>query len=258
MIRPRIIPSLLLRDKGLVKGINFSDYKYVGDPINAVRIFSKMEVDELIFLDIFATNENRTVSLELTQNIADECFMPFGVGGGIKNIEQIEKLLKCGAEKVIINTYAYDNPDFVTEASKIFGSQAIMISVDVKKEKGKYVVCTNSGQKDKKTDLLEYLKLLESKGAGEILLNSIERDGTLSGFDIELNSIASESLDIPLVCCGGAWSLSHIEEIIINTQVSAVAAGSMFVFQGSRNGVLINYPREEKLNDMFERIRKSR
>jgi cyclase len=256
MIRPRIIPSLLLQDRGLVKGVNFSDYKYVGDPINAVRIFSKMEVDELLFLDIFATNENRTISLDLIQAIADECFMPFAVGGGITTIDQIEKLLKSGAEKVVINTYAYDNPDFVTRASEIFGSQAIMVSVDVKSEEGKYRIYTHSGKIEEEMDLFEYLKIMERKGAGEILLNSIDKDGTLSGFDIDLNSLASQLLDIPLVCCGGAWSINHIEEIIINTGVSAVAAGSMFVFQGSRDGVLINYPREEDLQKMFARISK--
>jgi len=254
MIRPRIIPALLLRDQGLVKGNNFSKHKYVGDPINAVRIFSKMEVDELFFLDIESTNKSSIISLELIQDIADECFMPFGVGGGIKNLDEIKSILKGGAEKVVINTAAYENPNLIKEASSYFGKQAIVVSIDYKVVNGKPIIFTNSGKKPRTLDLFDYVKLVEEEGAGEILITSIDREGDLGGFELEISKKVCEITKIPVIVHGGAWTIEDIFEIFKVNQPSAVAAGSMFVFKGSRDGVLINYPSRKILETLFKKL----
>jgi len=253
-MRPRIIPTLLLRDTYLVKGINFLEHKYVGDPINAVRIFSKMEVDELFFLDIDATNKGCITSLEFIKDIADECFMPFAVGGGIEDIYQVEDILKCGAEKVVINTSAYNNTDFISEASAVFGSQAIVVSVDVNFDGEKYNIHTNSGKVKRNRDLQLYIEEIEVKGAGEILLNSIHHDGLMNGFDTKLINNVSNLVNIPVIASGGCWKIQHIEEALNSTNIHSVSAASMFVFKGSRDGVLINYPSKRDLDILFERL----
>lgn len=243
MLIPRVIPCLLLKDKGLVKTVKFKDPKYIGDPINAVRIFNEKEVDELIFLDITATREKRKPSIPVISQISDECFMPLAFGGGIKTIEDIKAVLNAGAEKVSINTEAINNPELIAEAADIFGSQSITISVDVKKKLfGKYEIYTESGTKHTGLDPVYFVKNMEKMGAGEILINSIDRDGTMQGYDIEIIKKISEAVNIPVIACGGAGGLNDFSDAFNKGGASAVAAGSFFVFYGKRRAVLINYP----------------
>ena len=223
----RIIPSLLLKDKGLVKGVNFGDFKYVGDPINAVRIFNDKEVDELFFFDISATQDNRTISFNLIEKLANECFMPFAVGGGINSIENIGKLIKLGVEKVSINTYAVEDPDFISKSAGIFGSQAIVVSIDViKSTNGKYSIVTHSGKKKKNICPLDHAKLMEKKGAGELVVTSIDKDGTQNGYDIKLMKLIAGAVSIPVIAGGGAGDFNHFVELHKDSNVSAATAGS--------------------------------
>lgn len=253
MLGVRVIPCLLLRDKGLVKGIKFSDHRYIGDPMNAVRIFNDKDADEIVFLDITATKEGRKPSLELIQKVADESFMPFTVGGGINSIEDIRKVINGGAEKVAINTAAIDNPNLIKEASKIFGNQSIVVSIDVKKSlTGKYKVYRNSGTKATKLDPIEFAKKMESFGAGEILLNSIDKEGTMEGYDLNIVKKISDAVNIPIIVCGGAGKVEHFVNVV-KKGASAVAAGSMFVFHGPRRAVLISYPFKEELEGVLDR-----
>jgi len=242
MFRPRIIPVLLVRDNELVKSIQFKNYRYIGDPINAVKVFNDLKADELVFLDIEATKKKRTISLDLVEQVGEEANMPFAVGGGISTLEDIQKIISKGAEKVIINTYGVNNPNFIREASEHFGSSTIVISIDVKKKflKGK-VLWTHSGKKSHKYLPVDFAKLAEEKGAGEIIIQSIEKDGTMSGYDLDLIRDISTSVTIPVVALGGASKLEDLEKAYKIGFASALAAGSMFVFQGPKKGVLINY-----------------
>lgn len=252
MIRPRVIPSLLLRKRGLVKGVNFRNYKYVGDPTNVVRIFSTKEVDELMFLDITATAENRNLSPQLIQDISDECFMPFGFGGGIRSMDTIKTVLKSGAEKVSINTAAVENPELIKEAADAFGSQAVVVSIDVRtRPDGTYEMYTHSGTKATGLDPVKFAVRMAELGAGEILLNSIDRDGTWEGYDTKLIQSVADAVDIPVIACGGAGKVEDLGTAIYEGGASAAAAGSLFVFQGSRMGVLTNFPTKEELNKLF-------
>ncbi|HLG35396.1 MAG TPA: AglZ/HisF2 family acetamidino modification protein [Bacteroidia bacterium] len=249
---PRVIPVLLLKNAGLVKTVKFKEPKYIGDPLNAVKIFNEKEVDELIFLDITASNEKRMPPLKLLADIAGECFMPFCYGGGIRNIEMIKEILNVGVEKVSINTYAAENPDFVRDAAEQFGSSTIVISIDVKRNfLGKYEVIANSGKVNMKQDPVRYAVEMSKCGAGELLVNSIDRDGTQNGYDIELIRKISKEVDIPVVACGGAGNLSDFKIAINEGGVSAVAAGSLFVFHGKHRGVLISYPSQKELSNVF-------
>ena len=253
MFIPRIIPVLLLKNKGLVKTVKFKSPKYIGDPINAVKIFNDLKADELIFLDITASKEKRTISVDLVKDIGDEAFMPFGVGGGINKIEQIEQILKVGAEKVILNTYAILNPDLIYKASGVFGSQSIVVSIDVKRSIfGKYEVYIKDGTEKTKKNPVELAKQVEDSGAGELIINSIDRDGMMTGYDTELFESVSSSVRIPVVGCGGAGNPEHLKEGFFKGQVHALAAGSMFVFHGPRKAVLINYPTKEEIKNLFK------
>lgn len=252
MFIPRIIPVLLLKGKGLVKTVKFKNPKYVGDPINAVKIFNDLKADELIFLDITATNEVRTISADLVKDIGDEAFMPFGVGGGIKKVSQIEQLLKCGAEKVIINSEAVLNPKLIAEAAKVFGSQCIVISLDVRKSFfNKYEVWINDGKNNTKINPFILAKQVEELGAGEIMINSMDLDGLMIGYDNELVKIISDSVNVPVIVCGGAGNLDHLKEGFYKGHAHALAAGSMFVYHGTRKAVLINYPSKEEIMEIF-------
>lgn len=252
MLQTRVIPCLLLKNNGLVKTVQFKDPKYVGDPINAVKIFNEKEVDELIFLDITATIENRKPNFKVISDIASECFMPFGYGGGIRNLDDIKKLFNLGVEKVVINSYAFENPQFIKDASEIFGSQSIIVSIDVKKSLfGKYEVFTQSGKKNIKLDPVKYAMLMENMGAGELFLNSIDRDGTMQGYDIELIKKVSESIKIPVIACGGVSKIEDFGEAVKKGGASGVAAGSMFVFYGKHRAVLISYPSIHELEKIF-------
>lgn len=252
MFRPRVIPVLLLHGRGLVKTTKFSTRRYIGDPINAVRIFNDLLADELCFLDITATLEGREVSVDLVRNLGDEAYMPFAVGGGIRSLQSISKLLRAGAEKVILNSVCEENPTLIEAASKEFGSQSIVASIDVRKNIfGKYSVFTRSGTRKLSVTLLDYARQLQECGAGEILLTSIDRDGTMSGYDIQLLRLVSSGVRIPVVCCGGAGSLVDLHKAYVEGGASALAAASIFVFHGPRKAVLLNYPSTTDLENTF-------
>lgn len=250
MLLNRVIPVLLLQDKGLVKTIKFNNPKYVGDPINAVKIFNEKEVDELIFLDINATKDKKKPSFELLEKITSECFMPICYGGGINNIQDIKTIISLGVEKVCVNSFASENPYFIKDASDKFGSSTIVASIDVKKNIwGKYEVYINGGTKNTKKDPLELAVNYEKMGAGEILINSIDRDGTQKGYDINLIKSISSNVNLPVIACGGAGSFNDIKKVINEGNVSA-AAGSLFVFQGEHRAVLINYLSAEQISEI--------
>lgn len=252
MFRPRVIPILLLKNKGLVKSIKFKDYTYIGDPMNAVKIFNDKRADELVFLDITAIVENRLIPLDFVEKVGDEANMPFAVGGGIKSIQDIRQVLKAGAEKVVINTHAIENPTFIQEAADIFGSSTIVVSMDVKKNLfGKEQIFTLNGKKSTGYDPVSFAKLMETMGAGEIIVNAIDKDGMMQGYDLPLIKKISDEISIPLVACGGAGNYLHFNEAVNQSHASAVAAGSLFVYYGPRKAVLINYPTQEELLKMF-------
>lgn len=254
MFLPRIIPVLLLKGKGLVKTVKFKEPKYLGDPINAVKIFNDLKADELIFLDITASKENRCISTELVKDIGDEAFMPFGVGGGISNINQIEEILKSGAEKVILNTQAILNPRLIEEASKIFGNQSIVVCLDVKKTLfGKYEIFIKSGTENTKKNPFNAAIELQNLGVGEIIINSIDNDGLMRGYDVKLVQNLVNLVSVPVVACGGAGCIEHLAQGFREGNAHALAAGSMFVFHGPRKAVLINYPSKSELKQLFER-----
>lgn len=251
MIRPRVIPCLLLKNEGLVKTVKFKDPKYLGDPINIVRIFNDKEVDELIFLDITATIENRRPNFDLLGKITSECFMPLGYGGGIRDMSDVKQLLAMGVEKIVLNTSAVENPSLIRTAADYAGSQAVVISMDVKKTLfGKYETFTRSGQKGTGLDPVQFAVEMERQGAGEILVNSIDRDGTMQGYDLELVRRVAYSVTVPVVACGGAGNVQHLAEAI-QAGASAAGAGSMFVFQGPLRGVLISYPAQDELKKVM-------
>lgn len=252
MFRPRVIPILLLKNLGLVKSVKFRDYKYIGDPINAVKLFNDLGADELGFLDILANKERRSVSLDFVRRVGDEANMPFSVGGGIRSVNEIREILKAGAEKVILNTAAAEDPEFIRAASEEFGSSTIVVSIDVKKTMfGAQKTWIYSGSKSTKYDPVEFSKLAEEKGAGEIIINSIDHDGMMQGYDIQLTRRVSESVRIPVVALGGAGNVEDLRKAVEEGYASAVAAGSMFVYHGPRRAVLINYPVQEELSRLF-------
>lgn len=248
MLKTRVIPCLLLKGNGLVKTQQFKNPKYIGDPINAVRIFNDKEADELIFLDISVTHENKGPNYDLVKDIASEAFMPFGYGGGITRLDQIERLFSLGVEKVILNTVAFENPSLVSEAARIYGSQSIVVAIDYKSNFfGKNEVFVNCGTKNTKQTPFEYAKKMQDFGAGEIFLNSIEREGMYKGYDIATIKQVTTAIDIPLIASGGASSLSDIRLAVKNGGASAVSAGSFFVFHGVHKAVLITYPSYSEL-----------
>lgn len=252
MFIPRIIPVLLLKGQGLVKTEKFKNPRYLGDPINAVKIFNDLNADELVFLDITASMDGRTISESIVKNIGDEAFMPVGVGGGINTIEQIERLLKCGSEKVIINTKAYLDPLFIEKASKSFGSQSIVVSIDVKKSLfGKYEVWIKDGSMNSKEDPIKYAKRVENCGAGEIFINLIDFDGMMCGYDLILTKSIADAVNIPVVASGGAGNLEHLKAGYFEGNAHALSAGSMFVYHGPRKAVLINYPTKSEIKKVF-------
>lgn len=252
MLATRVIPTLLLRDSGLVKGSKFKDHKYVGDPINAVRIFNTKEVDELVFLDISATLAKRKPNYGLLADIASQAFMPFAYGGGLSCVDDIEALFKIGIEKAILNTAVVHNFEFVRNASRVAGAQSIVVAIDVRKSLlGKYHVFTQSGHINTKLDPVALAKRMEEAGAGEILLTSIDREGTGAGYDLELIRKVSSAVSIPVVASGGAGNLQHLKEAA-QSGAAAVAAGSLFIFHGKHRAVLITYPEYTALESLFK------
>jgi cyclase len=243
MLRARVIPVLLLRDGGLVKTVKFKDPVYLGDPINIIRIFNDKEVDELVLLDIDATLERRGPPFELLRQVTDECFMPLAYGGGVRTIEDVERLVALGIEKVAINTYAVERPSFVREAADSVGSSSVVVAMDVKRSMlGRYEVVTQSGRKSTGLDPVRFAREMEQQGAGELLVTSVDRDGTMQGYDIELMRRISDAVGVPIIALGGASSVAHLAAAIREGGASAAAAGSMFVFQGRHRAVLINTP----------------
>lgn len=244
----RVIPTLLLKNEGLVKTIKFKNPKYVGDPRNAVKIFNEKEVDELVFLDITASIIGKGPNFQMIEEIASECFMPLGYGGGINDMDSIKKLFSIGIEKVSLNTALHSNSELLKNASDQYGSQSIIASIDVKKNLfGKYEVYTKGGSINTKKDPIKFAVEMQNLGAGEIFLTSIDLDGTMKGYDLNLISSITSAIDIPLIACGGAGNLSHIKDAVTIAGASAVAAGSLFIYHGKHNAVLINYPKPEDL-----------
>jgi cyclase len=252
MLRTRVIPVLLLKERGLVKGQQFKNHKYVGDPLNAVKIFNEKEVDELVLLDISATNENRGPDFDLLADIASEAFMPFAYGGGIKTVKQVERLFSIGVEKAIINTAAFLDFKFVKESVVVAGSQSIVISMDIKKSLlGSYEVYVNNGKIKTKLDPVTYAKKMQDLGVGELIVNSVDREGTSKGYDIKLLETVSNAIEIPVIGLGGAGCLQDLADAKNQTNVSGLAAGDLFVFHGKHKAVLISYPKYSELEKLF-------
>lgn len=255
MLIPRVIPCLLLRNGGLVKTVNFKDPKYLGDPINIVKIFNEKEVDELVFLDITATVEHKPPPFKLLGKVAGEAFMPVGYGGGIRSLEDVKTILGLGVEKVIINTYAIEKPSFIGDVANFAGNQSTVVSIDVKKNIfGKYEVRTHRGTKATGLDPVDFAITMENEGAGELILCSIDRDGTMKGYDIDLISRVTSAVKIPVVACGGSRTAQDLGTVIKQCGASAAGAGSMFVFQGPHRAVLISYPEYSELKNVFKEI----
>jgi imidazole glycerol-phosphate synthase subunit HisF len=254
MLRPRIIPCLLVHNKGLVKTVNFKDPKYVGDPINAVKIFNEKEVDELIVLDIDASVEDRDPDFTLIKNLAAECRMPLCYGGGVKSVAHAKQIINLGAEKVSVSSAAIENPKLVAEIAEEVGKQSVIVVMDVKKKGllGKYEVYTRNGTKATGKNPREFAQEMEKNGVGEIVVNSIDHDGVMKGYDIKLIESIREAVNVPMTVLGGAGSLSDIKQIVDKFGVIGVAAGSLFVFKGIYKAVLINYPKRSELAELIK------
>ena len=243
MLRSRIIPCLLVSNKGLVKTVQFKNPKYVGDPINAVKIFNEKSVDELILLDIDASKNGCSPDYKMIENIAKECRMPFCYGGGIKTVEDAVKISHLGVEKIALSSAAIENPTLISEIANAIGRQSVVVVFDIRKTLfNHYEVYTYNGTKKVKGTLVSLIKAAERLGAGEIVINAIDQDGKMNGYDKKLIRIVRDSINIPLTVLGGAGSLIHIKEIIDEHAIIGAAAGSLFVFKGIYKAVLINYP----------------
>ena len=253
MLRPRIIPCLLVHDGGLVKTVAFNDPKYVGDPINAVKIFNEKEADELIVLDIDATVNNAEPDFKLIARLAAECRMPLCYGGGVRTVEQAKKIIGLGVEKVALSAAALENPELISRIAQEIGSQSVVVVLDVKKRLlGKeYDVWTHNGRRNTRKPLLDVALDAQSRGVGEIVINSIENDGRMSGYDLALASRMRQALKVPMTVLGGAGSLADIRKLIDACGVLGAAAGSLFVFKGAYKAVLINYPNPAQKDDII-------
>ncbi len=243
MLRPRIIPSLLIQDNGLVKTVNFKNGKYVGDPINAVRIFNEKEVDELAVFDIDATVKGLEPNYSLIERIANQSRMPLCYGGGVKTVEQAQKIFGLGIEKIALSSSVLANPNLISDIAERVGSQSVIVVLDVKKKLfGGYEVYTHNGKKATGINPFEFIEKAQKMGAGEIVINSIDQDGMMKGYDMNLIDKARERTSLPMTVLGGAGSLEDIQKVIDKHQIIGVAAGSLFVFKGKYKAVLINYP----------------
>ncbi len=244
MLYPRIIPCLLVHNKGLVKTTKFKDPKYVGDPINAVKIFNEKEVDELIVVDIDASRYGKEPDYRMIENLAAECRMPFCYGGGIKTIAQAQRIFSLGVEKIAVSSAAIENPQIISEMAERVGNQSVVVALDVKKKtlSNKYELYIHNGTKPTGIDPVSFAIEMQKLGAGEIVINSIDHDGVMKGYDINLINKIREVISIPLTVMGGAGTLDDIGSIIQQHGIIGVAAGSLFVFKGKYRAVLINYP----------------
>ena len=253
MLRSRVIPCLLIHNKGLVKTVNFKNPKYVGDPINAVKIFNEKEVDELIVLDIDATKENRGPNLKMIKRLANECRMPFCYGGGITTVEEAVKIISLGVEKVALSYSALNNISLCQEIGDIIGNQSVVAVIDVKKKKifGGYDIYTHNGTKKSNWKLNDFISKLEEIGIGEIVINSIDNDGVMQGYDLPLIESIREKCSMPITAIGGAGSLQNIKDLISKFKIIGAAAGSLFVFKGKYKAVLISYPNREERKPIY-------
>jgi cyclase len=245
MKRVRIIPALLLVNDGFYKTIHFKNPRYVGDPINTVKIFNEKGADEVVVLDITATRDKKPINYRKIAEIAGEAFMPMAYGGGIKTFDDAQKVFNAGYEKVILNSSAAENPALIGEIARVYGSQSVVVSIDGKKDwLGKYKVYTHNGTHSigKSPDV--YAREMESAGAGEMVVNSIDRDGTWEGYDLALVKMVSKAVSVPVIACGGASGMDDFRKAVLEGGASAVAAGSLFVYQKKGMGVLINFPAE--------------
>jgi imidazole glycerol-phosphate synthase subunit HisF len=248
MFRPRIIPVLLVRQGGLVKSEKFRRHRYIGDPINAVRIFNDLKADEIVLLDIDATREGRRISADLVNDVGEEAFMPFAVGGGVRTLDDIGALVEAGAEKIVIGTAAGLNARFVREAADTFGTSTIAVCIDYREGWfGRAGVFVRNGSLRIRSEPVEFAKMIEDQGAGEIIVQCIDRDGTYSGYDVKMVRSMSSSIAIPVVALGGASGPEDLRDVVNYANASAAAAGSLFVYKGMNQGVLINYPGEKTL-----------
>lgn len=253
MLRARIIPCLLVRNKGLVKTIKFDVPKYVGDPINAVKIFNEKEVDELSVFDIDATSEGREPDYTMIRNIAVECRMPLCYGGGIRTVEQAKRILSLGVEKVAISSAAVGDPSLVTEMAEQLGTQSVVVVLDVKKRRlsNRYDVWTRNATQNSGANVVDLAVRMQDLGAGEIVINSIDNDGVMNGYDFRLIDKVRDVVSVPMTVLGGAGSLKDIEELVRRYPLIGAAAGSLFVFKGVYKAVLINYPSPEEKESLY-------
>lgn len=247
--RPRIIPTLLIDDRDLIKTIQFGKRTYLGDPVNAVKIFNRKGIDELSILDIGATKNNREPDFELLKDIASEAFMPLSYGGGIKTVKQIHDLLAIGYEKVVINTGLIRNPELIKQAAEMFGSQSVVASIDAKKDNGQYKCCIADGSEAIDKTPVELAEEAERLGAGEIIINSIDQDGMMIGYDIDLVRSVVDAVKVPVIAIGGAGGVKDLKSVLENGHAHAAAGGSMFVYYGKLKAVLITAPSEAELTD---------
>lgn len=244
MLRTRIIPCLLLKDESLVKTVKFKQYNYIGDPINTVRIFNELEVDELMFLDIFASKENRPINFSILQDIANECFMPLSYGGNIRSIDDTKRIFEIGFEKIVINSNAYSNINIISEIAAHFGKQSVVGSIDVKTSflTKKKQLFSHHGTHRQSMNPLEWAKTLENAGAGELLITSIDREGTWNGYDLDLVQEIADQVTIPVIANGGAGSIQDISDVVKKGHASAAGISSMILYQKKEMGVLVNFP----------------
>jgi cyclase len=247
-----VIPCLLVDEDGMVKTIAFGDRTYLGDPINIINLFNRFEVDEICLLDISATGSGRGPQFDLIERLASECWVPLAYGGGIRSLDDAREILAVGVEKVVLGAIAADAPSTVSAISSTFGAQATVVAVDARHMgKGRYEVFVDGGSRGLRTDPASYARRAESLGAGEILLTSIDSDGSMNGYDLELIAQVTAAVEIPVIACGGAGSRSDLAIPIKKAGAAAVAAGSIFVYQGRERGVLVNFPERELLEQLL-------
>lgn len=253
MLSTRVIPTLLIKGEGLYKSVKFKDYRYIGDPINAIKIFNEKEVDEIVVVDVEASKQGKEPNYGLIEKMANQAFMPLGYGGGINSVEQARRILALGVEKIILNSALFSSKELITEIANEVGAQSVVACLDVKKNIwGNYECFAFSGKRSFKRKPHDLAKEFETLGAGEIIINSIDRDGTFEGYDLKLIKSVSQVTNVPLVALGGARDLRDFSEAINQGGASAVAAGSMFVFHGKHRAVLITYPEIEQLEELFK------
>jgi cyclase len=248
-----VIPCLLLKNESLVKTVKFKEYNYIGDPVNTVRIFNELEVDELMFLDIFASKENRNINFKILADIANECFMPLSYGGNVKSLDDAKKILEIGFEKVVINSNAFNNLKLIEEIAKYFGNQSVVGSIDVKKSFwGSENLYSHHGKQKQSVGIVEWAKALEKAGVGELLITSIEREGSCDGYDVELIKSITGNVQVPVIANGGCGKVEHIGEVVKQANASACAVGSMVVYQKKGMGVLVNFPDRKRLEEVLK------